>query len=423
MSSNWSFSNKSEWNKLYKRCSNDNQSPINIDKEKVRICNLMCQLKLKYKSSSCKISNSDNLINILYDEGSYIQYKSDNTIKYNLFKCVPHIPSLHKINDISYDMEFCLYHKNSSGKLLIISVMMNENDNFSNSQDFLNQFIPNLKNINYNNLNDKKDESNKLDYDYSIGVASNWNIENVLPILKNFFVYKGTLPYPPCTNDVLWIIYENSVNISKNDFSILKDRLGTNNSREIYALNANPKISRFVYYNNNIGINIGSGTKGKVIIKCKKIENNSLNFLEKEKSNNKNNNNNKNKNNNNSNSKEEDFFKSSIWINLKFILIWIIILYIAYIFIAPSIGYSYTYNKTLFEFKQNGKELFKETYDITKMNEDYVRKLIEKYLFKKLRIIDLSTDTWFNQYLIRIPHHVFSSVIASLTGKSSVKNE
>ena len=351
MSSNWSFSKQDDWKNLYKSCSNDNQSPINIDKDKVRVCNLMCQLKMKYKSSSCKISNADNLINILYDEGSYVQYKSNDKIKYNLFKCVPHIPSLHKINDIQYDMEFCLYHKNNAGKLLIISVMVNENDNFSNSQDFLNQFIPNLKNRDYKNT------SNNLDYDYSIGVASNWNVESIMPILKNFFVYKGTLPYPPCTNDV----------------------------------------------------------------KCKKIENKSLNFLEKESTKKKKNS----KNNKDSgiDTKMSNFFDSNIWANLKFIFIWVVVLYIAYVFIAPSIGYSYTYNKTLYEFKENGKELFKETYDSVKMNEDYVRKLIEKYLFKKLRIIDLSTDTWFNQYIIRIPHHLFSSAMASLTGKKGVKDE
>ena len=110
---------------------------------------LLCGLKINYKPSSCNVNNNDNLINILYDAGSYVVYKSENSIKYLLNKLVPHVPSLHTINGTKYDMELCLYHTNSEGKLLIISVLINSNNNFSYSQDFLNQFIPGLKNQNY----------------------------------------------------------------------------------------------------------------------------------------------------------------------------------------------------------------------------------------------------------------------------------
>ena len=267
----WNYKKDSDsgpkyWNKKYPSCALNNQSPINIQTEKTRVCNLLCQLKIKYKPSSCNINNNDNLINILYDKGSFVIYKSENPIKYQLNKLIPHVPSLHTINGKKYEMELCLYHTNSEGKLLIISVLINSNNNFSYSQDFLNQFIPGLKNINYSG------DPNNNQFDYSIGVANNWNAENVLPVLRNFFVYKGTLPYPPCTKNVLWVIFENSVNISPNDLKILQERLIYNNSRKAYPLNSNPKVIRYVYYNNDIGVGFGSKTKGKVYIKCKKIE-------------------------------------------------------------------------------------------------------------------------------------------------------
>ena len=58
-----------------------------------------------------------------------------------------------------------------------------------------------------------------------------------------------------------------------------------------------------------------------------------------------------------------------------------------------------------------------------KDSPDEVRKLIEKYLFKKIKIIDLSTDTWFNQYLIRIPYSVFTTVSNAISGAGGKKDD
>jgi len=421
MSTDWSYEKKSNkgpkyWKKNYSSCGLNNQSPINIDTNKTRVCNLLCQLKIKYKPSSCRVSNKDNNIHILYDAGSYVVYKSENPIKYLLNEMIPHSPSLHTVNGKKYDMELCLYHTNSEGKILIVSVLINANNNFSLSQDFLNQFIPGLKNQNYSG-------SENPQYDYSIGVANNWNAENVLPVLRNFFVYKGTLPYPPCSKDVLWVIFENSVNISPNDLKILKERIIYDNSRKVFPLNINPKVTRYVYYNNDIGVGFGSKSKGKIYIKCKKVENQKNNYTEK-KNTSKNSSSKGGKGTNKKGGKDkpaENFFDSQVWKTLKFLIIWIGVFYISYIFLVPSIGYSYSFNKTLSEFV-GGKKIMDTVYN-KEMSSDDVRKVIEKFLFKKRRIIDLSTDTWFNQYLIRIPYSIFSSIVNSISGSGSEPDE
>ena len=411
----WNYDKSSDlgpkyWNKKYPTCAQNNQSPINIETEKTRVCNLLCQLRIKYKPSSCNINNNDNLINILYDKGSYVVYKSENPTKYQLDKLVPHVPSLHTINGTKYDMELCLYHTNNDGKLLIISVLINSNNNFSYSQDFLNQFIPGLKNQNYSG------DPNNEQYDYSIGVANNWNAENVLPVLRNFFIYKGTLPYPPCSKDVLWVIFENSVNISPNDLKVLQERLIYNNSRKTYPLNTNPQVIRYVYYNNDIGVGFGSKTKGKVYIKCKKIETQKNDYTQKREKKKKKGQNEK--GGEKSDSSQTSFFDSQIWKTLKFLIIWAGVFYICYSFIIPSMGYSYIFNRTLYDFQVNGKKIYGHTYAEIKSSPDEVRKIIEKYLFKKVKIIDLSNDTWFNQYLIRIPYSIFTSMSAAISGSN-----
>lgn len=419
MSTDWSYQKNSvqgpkNWKKNYSSCGLNNQSPINIDSSKTRVCNLLCQLKIKYKASSCRVTNKDNNIHVLYDPGSYVIYKSENPIKYLLNYMIPHSPSLHTVNGKKYDMELCLYHTNSEGKILIVSVLINANNNFSLSQDFLNQFISGLKNQNYSG-------SQSSQFDYSIGVANNWNAENVLPVLRNFFVYKGTLPYPPCTKDVLWVIFENNVNISPNDLKVLKERIIYNNSRPVFPLNINPKVTRYVYYNNDIGVGFGSKAKGKIYIKCKKVENQKNTYTEKKDTSKTSKSRNVLNNKNGKAKKPENFFDTPTWKNLKFLIVWIGVFYICYIFLVPSIGYSYSFNKTLTDFV-GGKKIMDTVYN-REMSQEDVRKVIEKFLYRKLRIIDLSTDTWFNQYLIRIPYSIFSSIVNSISGSGREPEE
>ena len=84
-------------------------------------------------------------------------------------------------------------------------------------------------------------QKTKTSLNYSIGVPNNWNVENVLPNFKNFYTYMGTLPYPPCTSDVIWIVMENKVNIDIENFKKLKSILGPNN--------INPIMTRGVFIN------------------------------------------------------------------------------------------------------------------------------------------------------------------------------
>lgn len=426
--SQWNFNTKSpygpkNWDKNFPTCKSSGQSPIDIKSDQVRVCNLLCQLKIHYKANSCRIQNNDNLMNILYDNGSFVIYKSENNIKYNLFKIVPHIPGLHKINGIGYDMELHLHHRNKDGQILIIAVLINIDENFSYSQDFFNQFVPNLRNITVTNNTTTSEPGNEFDqeYNYSISVSSNWSVESVLPVLRNFFLYKGTLPYPPCSGNVIWIIFENSVNMNKNDFEILKERLIYTNSRKIYPLNPDPKIIRHVYYNNDIGVGIGSKMKGKIYIKCKKIEKNKNEYTEirkddKDKKHNKNRrrwrrNRDRDRNDSEPDNSLADFFNSSAWKTIRSFLAWGIAIYIAIKYIVPNLNYSFEYNKALYLISKStdppisidirGKTL---TYSEAITPED-LHKMVSKYVRSNTNSkFDLSCDTWFNQWVLKCIH-------------------
>ena len=248
----WSFLKTSElgpkkWIDKYPNCKSDNQSPININSSNTKRCNLLCTLKTKYKQSKCEIFIKNNIPHISYDKGSYIEYKD---AKYNLYQIAIHAPSMHTIDNIKYAMELNLYHKSMNGSIIIISILVDENDRFSSSQDFFEQFTPQLK----------KNKTNM-----SISTERDWSINKALPMDKGFYIYKGSLPYPPCDDNITWLIFKEPINITRKSYAQIKQIIQDGkNSRKNQKLNG-----RIVYFNSN-NYNDNS-SQGQVYVQCKKV--------------------------------------------------------------------------------------------------------------------------------------------------------
>ena len=259
----WSFLKTSElgpkhWEKRYPKCKEDNQSPIDINSTNVKRCNLLCSFRTKYKNSKCDIFIKDNVHFISYDKGSYIEYKD---AKYKLYQIAIHTPSLHTIDNIKYAMELNLYHKSTNGSIVIVSILVDENDRFSSSQDFFQQFTPHLK----------KNKTNM-----SISTEKDWSINQVLPIDKSIYIYKGSLPYPPCDENITWIVYKEPINITRKSLSQIKNIIQDGkNSRKTNKLKG-----RIVYFNSN-NYNDNS-SQGQVYVQCKKVNISSLDNPEDE---------------------------------------------------------------------------------------------------------------------------------------------
>jgi carbonic anhydrase len=391
-----------EFAKTYPSCDSKKNlymSPIDINTNDVRVCNLMCQLKTYYKQNKCNIiSDPSGLLTMSYDNGSYITYKSDKSSKYTLYKIMPHINAIHLINGIRHDMELHLYHKNNQGEIIVVAILVNISDNFSNSQDFFNQFVPNLK----------QNETNQQNY--SIDVASNWNAKNVLPSLKSFYMYQGSLFYTPCEKNITWIIYENTVNINRTDYNILKEKIGHVFTIEPFSLNNSKSTTkRYVYYNNDIGTGMASKAKGKIYIKCNKIEDTNQTTTDDTTSKKKKTKATPNKTNINIST---SYWETSQWISLKSLITWAIAIAVCIWFIIPALNYSFEYNKALYKIVNQPLEV-QNTFGINPtdyhynggMNNEQLQKMVTKFVSQTTNAkFDLSTDTWFNEYPMRLMH-------------------
>jgi carbonic anhydrase len=225
MTSKWTYGESSSW---YGNCLLNNQTPINIDTELIQQCRDLCELKFSYKPSKCSVEFiKDQNLSILYDKGSGVIY---NNVYYKLKEITIHTPSLHQIDGNYYDMEVCLVHSltdqtiDSNG--LIVSVLFNEGNYYGDTENFMNQFINEIK------INNKE----------MVDVSEDWGAKMLLPLKKSFFVYNGSLHYPPCS-PMKHIVMDTIGNIGPTNLEILHKNLGKN-TRSIHPLG-----TRSIFYN------------------------------------------------------------------------------------------------------------------------------------------------------------------------------
>ena len=151
-------------------------------------------------------------------------------------------------------MELNLFHTSDSpvdDNKVIISVLVNKNDIRTSSSDILENFsqrIPQGK--------------GKI----SDTTVPKYDINDLIPDNRNFYTYKGSFPYPPCNENVDWIVFENPINISYKAYKKFRN-IGklNNNIRPIQS-----SALTVVYYNNSFTKSEKKTNKKKTMIQCRK---------------------------------------------------------------------------------------------------------------------------------------------------------
>lgn len=222
----WSFQESYIWSNNHPKCSSEIQSPINIDTTLIQECKTMCKFDLSYKNTNCFIKNTNNLIEIKVDPGSYFLY--ENT-PFELSSITIHIPSLHTFDGAKAEAEICMIHKlsstaSSSINGIILSRLIDKGPSYGNIETFVNQII-----------NEIPIETTK--YEKQINVSKDWGPSMIIPKdNKSYFTYDGSLHYPPCTENMKWFVYEDIGTMGVTNLETLKNYLG-NNTRPIQRLN------------------------------------------------------------------------------------------------------------------------------------------------------------------------------------------
>ena len=228
--SKWSFSENFYWKNNFPQCGGPNQSPINLDSEIIQKCETLCHFDTFYESSKCYVTYINNLIQLNYDKGSYLKFQD---ILYELKNITVHSPSLHSIDGEKYDLEICLIHSLNSDESdtngIILSRMFQKGPHYGNPEIFINQFINDLPRV---------EVSNEME----INVSNNWNVNMLLPKNKSYFMYDGSLPFPPCTEQYKVFVYEDIGSIGETNINIFQNNI-SDSFRPIQLLN-----NRSIFY-------------------------------------------------------------------------------------------------------------------------------------------------------------------------------
>ena len=198
------------WGKEFPTCGKGkSQAPLNIKGpfEKVRY-----NVVPDYKPGPLKIINNGHTIQVNVVPGSKIRIDGK---AFDLLQFHFHRPSEEHINGKPSAMVIHFVHKNDSGELAVLGVMLQEgNEN------------PGIKTL-WSYAPPKEGPEVAPD-----NVA--FNPTNLLPREMEFFHYDGSLTTPPCTEKVKFFILKSQVNISKEQVTQFPFKM---NARPIQALN------------------------------------------------------------------------------------------------------------------------------------------------------------------------------------------
>lgn len=169
-----------ELNRNFKTCQKGHdQSPIDLHTDTVFPSNQ--KLIIAYLPTHTHIVNNGHTVEFDMDEDNFI---SVDDKRFKLKQLHFHADSEHTINGKQFPAEMHLVHEASDGQLAVISLLIEVGD--SSVFDHIFDKIP------------RAGEETK----------TNLHLEKFIPENKERYNYVGSLTTPPCSENVLWLVFK-----------------------------------------------------------------------------------------------------------------------------------------------------------------------------------------------------------------------
>lgn len=186
------------------------QSPINI--LTTPHTSLHEEMLIHYKSSSAQVVAAHHTIEVDFQSGGAIEVSGRS---YALKEFHFHEPSEHQLNGRSYPMEAHLVHRDESGHLVVVAILM----------DLGVETAP-LGAIWERIPSEKHEEVRDLLL----------NPQDLLPKDLHHYAYDGSLTTPPCTEGVHWIVLKEPISVTAGHLERFVSLIG-HNARPVQPLN------------------------------------------------------------------------------------------------------------------------------------------------------------------------------------------
>ncbi len=213
----WSYEGEgspANWGKLkpeYKLCATgQRQSPIDI-RDGIGVD--LEPIQFNYLPTHFNIVDNGHSVQVNVGKGSTMTIMGRT---YEFVQFHFHRPSEERVNGKSFDMVIHLVHRDSEGNLAVIAVLLEQGSE--------NPLIQTL----WNNL--------PLEEDLYVTPSVAIDLNNLLPENRQYYTYMGSLTTPPCTEDVLWMVFKQPLKISPEQIAIFA-RLYPYNARPVQPTN------------------------------------------------------------------------------------------------------------------------------------------------------------------------------------------
>ena len=171
--------------------------------------------QIYYESTSFTLVNNGHTIQANATTDSNLIVVDGSVYKLSQFHF--HTPSEHQFNGQHYDMELHLVHNDKNGRLAVFGVMI--------QQGRENKILASI----WGEL--PKEETEKvISEEYLI------HLQALLPQNQKSFHYDGSLTTPPCTEQVKWMVFEQPIEMSKEQIQAFQ-HIFSDNHRPIQPLN------------------------------------------------------------------------------------------------------------------------------------------------------------------------------------------
>lgn len=202
----WSYANIQQWANLSEinlGCKEGKQqSPINIKSKSVKPG--AQDFKIDYKpAKGVNITLDHATFKIAYPQGSYLHMGGK---KYSLKEIHFKTPAENGVDSVFAPLEAQFFNEDSKGEKIILSVRFTDFKANPVIETLINNFPQEGKSIFITNV-----DANKL-----------------LPNNFSSYQFYGSLPFPPCTQNVYWIVLKQTMTVTQSEVEAMQAITGVN---------------------------------------------------------------------------------------------------------------------------------------------------------------------------------------------------
>jgi len=172
-------------------------------------------VEFQYGATEATVLNNGHTIQVNVPEGNAIVLDG---VSYGLVQFHFHTPSEHTIDGASYPLELHLVHKDESGNLAVVGVMLEKGEKNPVLAQVWGKSLP-------------KSEGKE------VALKSPLDLNALLPSDRAAYRYLGSLTTPPCSEGVKWIVMKSSVTMTTKQIAAFK-KLFPMNARPLQPINA-----------------------------------------------------------------------------------------------------------------------------------------------------------------------------------------